>query len=621
MERLAANIRDYIDTDSQPTIIDATGPTVRAPAVPAHPIETSGSGTAGPNEVVAIGKERVPFAQEYALRVREVQFGPRLGAAASYQITIDHYVEFWNMSNKDILVTDLGPNPFLLIANQPGWDAGTLDSIPEGAPRDLKLPLASATNASTHAALTSFPAGSCTVLTTDPTLLPALTPDVSHVYYIPITPDTGGTAGLRTYSGQTNTKSGSNLRLNMIDRTSSTSDYETEIVLGNDFGILESAWGAGAVGSAISVNIDGPENRLDDTKYHFRGASLRGNTSGSTPYATTGDPRTNAEQLRFDLNGASAANDKTRYFASGLQDNSIPGNSSFGAPNSNFVVPANWPDYSSSTQSRDAAPMVIANGALTSIAQLGNVFDPARVPGDSGDITLSRGGGRTLKIGQPDDLAGATRFTATWFNSAWRLTDLFAAAPVSNPSQAPQPFEKTAVPTSRGRININGVLRDGGVAFRAALRSFVFSSAPDSDPQLNAKSLAPAEVDNLVADITTYLNTNGPIMERGELSQLPFFNSGTAAGTSMATTNDRGREEIFRRTIEMITTRSASFTVYSIGETIHQDANGIKTTVGQKRFAITFQLEPQSTSAPFQNSTAPEAVVDSYRVKKIYAPN
>ena len=234
---------------------------------------------------------------------------------------------------------------------------------------------------------------------------------------------------------------------------------------------------------------------------------------------------------------------------------------------------------------------------------------------------MSRSGGRTLKIGQPDDVAGATRFTASWFNAAWRLTDLFETRPVSDPTQPPQASEMVATPTSRGKININGVLRDNGVAFRAALRSFNFMAAPNSDPQTNGQPLGSGEIDTLVTGIITYLTNNGPMMDRGELSQLPFFNSGTAGGSSLATVNDRAREEIFRRTIEMITTRSASFTVYAMGEAIRQDKTGNKVTTGQKRLAVTFQLDPQVAGASLAVSTVPHAVVDSYRVKKIYAPN
>ncbi len=57
LNKIAANIRDYIDTDSQPTIINNnSGMTVRIGSPPTNAIITSGGGTAGPNEVIAIGK-------------------------------------------------------------------------------------------------------------------------------------------------------------------------------------------------------------------------------------------------------------------------------------------------------------------------------------------------------------------------------------------------------------------------------------------------------------------------------------------------------------------------------------------------------------------------------------
>jgi hypothetical protein len=620
LERIAANIRDYIDTDSQPTIIDS-GNTVPAPSAPTHSIP--GGGASGTNEVIAIGKENVPFLQEYMLRVKQLVFTARTGSSAGYKIEIDHYLEFWNMTNRDILVSDLGPNPFLRIANQFGWRAtgatpGT--DIPESPSRDFNIPLSAFGNALV------FRAGGSTVLTTDPTALPgAFGVDPSRFFR----PSAGTPAdSFRVYQGTTTYESNSHLRITAQTRpTLNNWDYETELILGNDNGIIES-FGAPAI-DVVSVNVDDgtgasgqDSQKFDASRYHYRGSSLKGNAAAFNPTASQmGDPRTNNEQLS--LSSQSSVNDDQTPYKNELNSTNVPNNVTLTA-NSRFVDCTQWPDPSQNTANAANAPGSFANSTVTSIGELGNVFDPARVigpaPNGSGNIQYSRGGGRTLKIGQPDDLAGNTRFSPAWFNAAWRLTDLFAAVPVSNPSQTPQPFERTALPTSRGKININGVLRDGGVAFRAALRSFVFSS-PNNDPQLNARSLAPAEVDNLVAGITTYLNQNGPMMERGELSQLPFFNTGTAAGAPMATTNDRGREEIFRRTVEMITTRSASFTVYSIGETIRQDARGNKITVGQKRLALTFQLEPQSASAAFQNSTPPDAVVDSYRVRKIYAPN
>ena len=97
-------------------------------------------------------------------------------------------------------------------------------------PATLKLFLSTATRASDGGALTVFPAGSITVLTTDPTPLATLTPNFATTYKLPIP------AALRTYSGATQRKSGNNLRINMIDRTTASSDYETEIAIGNDLG-------------------------------------------------------------------------------------------------------------------------------------------------------------------------------------------------------------------------------------------------------------------------------------------------------------------------------------------------------------------------------------------------
>jgi hypothetical protein len=636
LQKLAANIRDYIDTDSQPTIIDSSN-TVPSPSSPINSIPTGGA--SGPNEVIAIGKENVPFLQEYLLRVKQLTFSARTGTSAEYKIEIDHYLEFWNMTNKDISVSDLGPNPFLRIANQFAWKATANsgnppgDDITEGALRDFSIPL------SAFPGLV-FRAGVATVLTTDPTALPgSFGVDSSKLFR----PSTGTPPDrYRVYEGTTTYKSGSELRITAQTRPTLNSwDYETELILGNDNGIIES-FGAPAV-NVISVNVDdgtgtGPgsgqdSQKFDTSKYHYRGSSLKGNAAAFSPIASQkGDPRTNNEQLS--LSSATSINDDQTPYKNELNSANVPNYVTLTA-NSQFVDCIQWSDPSQNAANAANAPSTFANVALTSIGVLGNVFDPSRAvgpaPNGSGDVQYSRGGGRTLKVGQPDELAGNTRFSSVWFNAAWRLTDLFAAGPVSNPSLPAQASEMVAAPTSRGKMNINGVLRDsidsdgnlirtGGVAFRAALRSFNFLTSPTGDPGLDGRTLTNTEIDSLVSNVQDYLTSNGPIMERGEISQLPFFSTG-----GMTTVNDRGREEIFRRIIEMITTRSASFTVYAIGEAVRQErapgGTWRSVPVGQKRLAITFQLEAEVSGASLQNSTIPHAVVDSYRVRRIYAPN
>jgi hypothetical protein len=624
LNKIAANIRDYIDTDSQPTVVNSDG-SVRIGSIPAHPFEAQGGGTAGLSEVWAIGKERVPMMQEYALRVRQIAFAPKNGApSATYKISIDHYMEFWNMSNKDIKVSDLGSNPFVLIADQPSWNAGSFPGIPEVPSRDMKLYLKDAKQGGPNGTpLTVFPAGSCTVITTDPAPLAKLTPDLTRVYYVPVPDD--GVNGQRTYSGQTNLTSSGNFRLNLLTRTTSSTDYETEIAIGNDLGMLESDWGGGIVTSVISINVDAGNARFDDTNYHFRGGSLRGNSSGIAN-ATPGDPRTMAEQIRMDLNGASAGNDKTRYFTSSLNDNSIPANETLTAPNSNFTDPGKWVDYSSSVQAANSAPAVIANQPMSSIGELGNLFDPVRTKGDAVDVTYSRSGGRTLRVGQAEDanqnLAGlwdgiSTSASREW--TAWRLADVFSTVDTLQLD---------------GRININGVTRDNGVAFKAALFGYQFQTAPDSDPSIAGASVTDSEANALVAQMqarvknqSPFSQTSGPFAERGELSEMPIFNSTSQlAGSDMAKVYDRGREELFRRMAELITTRGNIFTVYAAGQSlIPQPGTTPPIITGTSQIKVTFRIDPVwnagTPADPFDpnNQTARFAKPDKYVVKILYA--
>ncbi len=135
--------------------------------------------------------------------------------------------------------------------------------------------------------------------------------------------------------------------------------------------------------SAISINIDDSIRRkiaFDDTRWHFTRsiAERKLRASPPVPNATTGDPRTNAEQLRFDLNGASAATVRLAISASGLNNNNIPGiapplhvwRSQFATlipVESGQTIPA-------APKLLTDAPAVIANANLTSIGQLGDIL-------------------------------------------------------------------------------------------------------------------------------------------------------------------------------------------------------------------------------------------------------
>ena len=619
LNKIAANIRDYVDTDSQPTIVNNDADlTVNIGAGPAHSLP--GGGASGRNEVVAIGKEAVPFIQEYLLRVKQDIFSNRLGTSATYKLEMDHYIEVWNMTNKDITPDQLGSNPFFRIANQFGWDAGGASDIPESPSRDFSIPLSSFENSS--GVPLSFPAGTATILTTDPSPLPSTFPGVdgSRVFR----PQAGTPAdSFRIYEGTTQKRSGSNLRVNSIPRPNNSptsADLETEVILGNDSGMLES-FGAPAV-YYVTANVDDGNSNADSihadtTQYYFRASSLKGNASGATP-SQVGDPRTNNEQLATTT--STVDDDQTAYKLEAWNSPSQIPNTTFTRLNANYVNPTLWNDFATNTADAAHAPAVVANAALVSIGQLGDIFEPVRSIGVSRTIDYSRGGGRTFRVGQPDDLWDKNSKSPSREWTAWRLLDYFTT---------------TDSLQLEGRINVNGVNRDGGSALKATLYGYSFEASPDSDPTIASQPLTDPQIESLIAQIQSRLNneppfslTAGPFFERGELSEMPLFNAGTSfTGHDMASVYDRGREETFRRLAELITTRGNIFTVYAVGQSLIPAPTGSTApalVAATAQLKVTFQIDPVwsggTPADPFDPKTTTRFLKpDSYAIKVLYA--
>jgi len=642
MNKIAANIRDYIDTDSQPTIVNSDL-TINIGTKPTNSVPSGGA--TGTNEVVAIGKEAVPHIQEYMVRVKQIEPKLRPVSTASYKIEIDHYIEIWNMTNRDITVASLGPNAFLRIANQFAWTSYGGTDIPEDPVRDFSIPLTNFTNSS--GVSLSFPAGCAVVLTTDPVALSAnfTGVDATKVFRPPV-----GTPadGFRVYAGTCNRKTASgHPHLDAQTRptlSSSAADLETEIVLGNDNGILES-FGSPAV-YYITVNADDGTTttntqRIDISKWYFRASSLKGNASSATP-SQTGDPRTNNEQLSLTT---SVANDDQTAYKLEVFDATPPfDNASFTALNTKFVKPTLWTDPATNTTDNAHAPAVIGNAPLVSIGQLGDIFDPVRAigsapPTGSQDIQYSRGGGRTFKLGQPERYDATTNAGGLWDGNsnsasrewtAWRLADIFTT---------------TDSVQLEGRININGVARDGGAALKAALYGYIFRPTPDSDPSFSGNGFdtdpsdATDKINELIKQIkarllndqaaytATFASTTGPFAERGELSEMPMFNTGTdlVSGVDTSTAYDRGREELFRRVAELITTRGNVFTVYAVGQSLNPQAAAVSPVVtSTAQCKVTFRIDPVwnagTPNDPFDPTTnARFARPDHYAIKILYA--
>ena len=106
-----------------------------------------------------------------------------------------------------------------------------------------------------------------------------------------------------------------------------------------------------------------------------------------------------------------------------------------------------------------AAPAVLANRAMQSIGELGHIFDPAQAADDLSAPNSSEppvndkvsGGGRTLRIGQPEFRCSSTHTWDTNGRRAIELLDLFTV----NQTNA----NSGGYPAALGRINLTPPLR------------------------------------------------------------------------------------------------------------------------------------------------------------------
>lgn len=598
LQRIAANIWDYMDLDSQPTIVNSDS-TIRQDKgiVKAAVNETN----TAPSDILAFGKEPLPLLTEYGLRVVKTRWDP-VGTGADFEFFVYHYFEFWNPTTVEIPVRNSAPptaeNPgspladaSIQVYNMYNFDAGNTGTrfLQVGTnpvvnhpapPPALFLAL---TN---FRGLVSFPPNSFTVLTTDPN--PSSVSPAAVTYIEP--------NNFIRYFGRAST----NLILAQVGSGfsragSASTDYDLRIKLYNSTGLLDSF-------SALATvpNVGAPPLRIDqafgqDVMY----CSLRGNVSGSYS-GRSGDPRSLNEQqfvLKYVPNAQDL--DQTRFYNSSFN--------SFGTliGSTPFVFPTNWSDWSPANPTGPSqAPYRHLNSNLITIGSLGDVYDPAFVSDtNSSEVILrKRGGGRTLKIGQSDLLNPSLNPNAVWDGTetnasrnwtSWRLADVFSV---------------TNAVTQPGLININGALRDNGLSLRATALGLIYDQPPAGAQQtagraLNVSGFVSAVRTNLAGTFVGSQPDTNPgndliFWERGQLGELadavgrPLFSSpvnNSIAGVSLATAQDRGREELVRRLMELICTRGNTYTIYAIGQSLDPRTGR---PVATQRLKRTFRIDP-----------------------------
>ena len=657
LNKIAANIQDLIDPDLQPTLVDSAGHIV-PPGRPEAPLNAD-----APDGHWAQGKDSTPCLQEAVVRLRSE------ASSSRYKLRVDYYLEFWNPTDRDIYVCvqpslnephSVGPETFVKVSNQPAWI-----STPSGTPlrstrpggqapvqapaRDIVIDLCSGVYAQGKPVPggVCFRAGHATVITTDPDYLKPpeqkkLSPGFSGGYNLEnIYFCSKLLKGTREYEGPIGPRGTAGIKPDFRDNTE---DYDTEVLLGNLRGLLDSHPAAVAMGGGARVTRPGQSR--DD----WYGGSLLGN--GITP-SQTGDPRTNNEALRYTrfLPGASTTQpDQGRYF----NTVSAP-RFSLGHPNDTHTNPHlqhPWPDpykgwnrtSTGTAKNPRIAPARVANGwtgadgrfrtGIPSIGLLGDVFDPARKSGTRGSLGIegSRGGGRTLRIGQPDDLVrGSEPRAASREWAAWRLVDFFATR-----SQIELP----------GVLNLNGISRDNGFALRALCHGLSLNLEAQAsralEPTTGIRPLAtqlPLDhagpgLHRIIRDAIELLGSRGPytgcFRERGEWSELPAFAADSETlfqGTRTSIVFDHAREEFFRRTVELLTTRGNVFTVYCVGQAIvpPKSPEASIQILAEHWLKTTFALLPRKADgSPFGfatedfNPDSPESVARRFTAPDYY---
>jgi len=321
--------------------------------------------------------------------------------------------------------------------------------------------------------------------------------------------------------------------------------------------------------------------------------------SGSFPnadYSTIGDPRQNqinnyawvpaaytGGELRW--NGYSVYGENSaqtqRFYNTWRNRDSIRELNQGKSPSGVAIEPTSAtliPDtpYNPSINGLDA-PFYLRNGNMTSIAELGHIYDPAHLSdsgtnkesggqSDSNDVKMlsfyAYGGARSLRIGQPEfkyatyDVAG---------QRAVSLLDLFTANSSASNGKRPSglnlntaPKEVLAAFFNRvAQVSDQGQKADGNISYSLSLSGAgnVTQAIIDNRPYYNA-----ADFRKFTIALTTASN-----FQPSFPTVVPSFPTGTPPTLDVL---DRGREEIFRRAYNYMETKSAAFRFYGIGRTL-----------------------------------------------------
>jgi hypothetical protein len=589
--KLAANIQDYLDEDHQPTVIrqNLTGWLT--------PPDPSQIGEGAPDvPPAAFGKEAVPAIGEY------VGWYYNDGG----RLRIDHTFETWNLHTKDIDLSKLG-DVKILVAERNNVTPNTGSSAPDpdlpGEPGNPPLVL-------TIPPGTIIPSGRHALLTTLPSTSPY---DSDWVVGAPLKVRLNRNEPTYAYGS-------GGLRMEG-DQLATSADADTEIVVANQFGYLDIQARVAQQGP-VNLRSSDPIRRIASQSFGNAGSSAGNNTHRRYPL-DSGDPRSFTEvgpsysegsglpsAIAWRRNTANSQNaTKLGAHSEGGTYGIIPDNS---RPNSYVPEPVSTKTMTSATE----AISVIRDGPMQTIGELGHIYDPAisgpaNPPGYPG--VRQRGGFRTLSIGSRlgEELGPSRLEHVKPDNRAHRLLELFSAGT-----------------ERRGKILLNSALRDDrNLALRAILDNLrtQVNEEPTSDyagprdPYFKKTSSTPLQV-NADNFITALRNTPYPLLGLGQLGDLPIFNSGTelfGSAISMTPTPenttmlDRGREEIFRHLVGLLTLKGSVYRIHVVAQSGQMDASGRFIVRSTSRLIQVVELERNYPVASLSSTVATDLATNN----------
>lgn len=608
--QIAANIHDFIDADSQPTVIRQNLDTPQWE----EPPDPTGIGEGAPTQPpAAFGKEAVPSVTEY------LAYYYNDGGA----LRIDHTFEVLNIYTKDITL-----NParwgtvrlFMAERNAITPNTGSNAVSPDLAdPLVLTLPPNTVFPAGRYSLLTTLPSGS-----TYRSQWIASGPLWTPLNWINLARTEGtfalGNNGLRMEG----------------DVLATAADATTEIVLANEFGYLDIQ---PRIAQQGPITFTAASSRLIGTQPFGNDGSSSGNNVHRKYPLDSGDPRsmTDVFPAYSEASGSPSSiawrrNTANSQTATLLGQDSNGGTFGFIPDNSGSDPTAYVPEPLFGTGNARTVS-VIRDGKMSSIGELGMVYDPALPAGSLTNGTWNRGGFRTLAIGSrygeteafstnnPNlSLPQATN-QADMGRRAYRLMDVFDA---SN--------------SRKGRILLNSVLRDPrNIPLRAVFFNLLTQSNNAAATLPNGEFAGPADpkltpskqvkIDGILQALRTAASGStptdpdkaGPFVSLGQIGELTVFNKGTGlldqSLTPDTTRNtalyNRGQEEILRNSFQLLTLKGTVYTVYVVaqsGRYLSSKSPPEFIPTSTIRMVQTVKLEREYPAASLAGTTAPELI-------------